>query len=101
MADNIIRLLQTLDKDCDPSNGIYISDLSKASSSQVGFLLNESDFANSVTVISLINNAGLDAAVSGLVGSVDAVAHLETSLASLGGGQRVGGVHCLCGQRIF
>jgi hypothetical protein len=57
---NMLRLLQTLDKDGNPDNGITISDMAKSNASQVDFDLSESDFENSSDVTNLVTNGGQD-----------------------------------------
>ena len=77
---NIIRLLQTLDQDGNPDNGITISDSASAIATQVDFDLPPEEFAESSAVINLIFNAGQDPVVSGLVPSEQAIAHFESQL---------------------
>lgn len=77
---NMVRLLQTLDKDADPDNGITITDTAKAVATQVDFSLSEADFAASGAVTNLIFNAGQDTVVTGLVDSVGAIDHFEQQL---------------------
>ncbi|PKF54096.1 hypothetical protein CW748_16690 [Alteromonadales bacterium alter-6D02] len=77
---NITRLLQTLDKDGNPDNGITIDDSAKLSAMPVDFSLSESEFENSSEVSSLITNAGQDTAVTELVSSGGAVAHFKKQL---------------------
>jgi len=81
---NMIRLLQTLDQDGDPSNGITITDIAKSSATQVNFELSTADFAASSAVKNLILNAGLVAPVNELVSAVDALAHFKKELIKLG-----------------
>jgi hypothetical protein len=81
---NMIRLLQTLDQDGDPSNGITITDLAKSSATQVDFNLSEANFAASSAVMNLIFNAGLAAPVTELVSAADALAHFQKELIALG-----------------
>lgn len=77
---NIIRLLQTLDADGDPSNGITISDTAKDNATQVDFDLPVEEFADSPAVQNLIANGGQDAVPEDLVSVEDAVDHFEESL---------------------
>lgn len=81
---NIIRLLQTLDQDGDPSNGITITDQAKSSATQVDFELSVANFAASSVVKNLILNAGLVAPVTELVSAADALAHFKEVLVDLG-----------------
>lgn len=77
---NITRLLQTLDTDADPSNGITISN--DAHLSATGMTLNFSSLTFDADVTNLINNSGTTN--TALVDGTDAIAHL-TSNVSLGG----------------
>lgn len=77
---NMIRLLQTLDKDGNPDNGITITDTAKASATQVDFSLDESGFELSTAVTGLIMNAGLDSPVSGLISTSSAISNFEQGL---------------------
>jgi hypothetical protein len=81
---NMIRLLQTLDQDGDPSNGITISDQAKASATQVDFELSTTIFAASPAVMNLIENAGLVTPVTKLVSAADALAHFKQELIDAG-----------------
>lgn len=78
---NIIRLLQTLDQDGNPDNGITITDAAKAAATQVDFTLSESDFESADSVNDLISSGGQNVAVSELIDTADAVAHFEEQLA--------------------
>ncbi len=55
---NMIRLLQTLDQDANPDNGITITETARSSATQVDFGLSEADFASSLAVTNLIMTAG-------------------------------------------
>lgn len=79
---NIIRLLQTLDKDNNPSNGITIDDAAKAVATQIDFSLAESDFELAPEVTFLIENGGQDNLATGLVSAEDAKAHFLQQLSS-------------------
>ncbi len=81
---NIIRLLQTLDADGDPSNGITITEEAKANATQVDFNLPVDEFANSPAVQNLIANGGQDTVPEQLVSVEDAVDHFEDSLLAEG-----------------
>lgn len=78
---NIIRLLQTLDTDGDPSNGITISDAAIANATQVDFGLSKGDFEASSAVIDLVSDSGQDTPMTGLISTADAISHFETELA--------------------
>ena len=77
---NMLRLLQTLDKDGNPDNRISISDTAKSNASQVDFDLSETDFENSSDVTDLVMNGGQDTPPTDLVSTNDAVAHFEDEL---------------------
>ncbi len=77
---NIARLLQTLDTDGDPSNGITISDTAKNSATQVDFGIPAADFENSSAVVTLIQNGGQDTTATALISAEEAKAHLEGTL---------------------
>jgi len=77
---NIIRLLQTLDKDGNLDNGITITETAISTATQVDFTLSESDFAASSAVNTLIANGGQDSVVGELVSTDSAVAHFESEL---------------------
>jgi len=74
MVVNIARLLQTLDKDGDPSNGITISDGARSHATQLDFNLPILTFA--IAARALITNGGQDAAVSELISVAKAALHL-------------------------
>lgn len=76
---NMIRLLQTLDVDGDPSNGITISEEAKGVASPLeSFDISESDFASAVDT--LIKNGGQETVPTELVSAAEAVAHFEETL---------------------
>ncbi len=75
---NMIRLLQTLDADGNPANGITITDAAKAAATPVDFTSLEFESLSAVT--NLISNAGQNTATQDLVSSQDALAHFETEL---------------------
>ncbi|WP_111642879.1 hypothetical protein [Marinimicrobium alkaliphilum] len=79
---NIIRLLQTLDRDGDPENGIEITDVARTSATQVDFSLSTEDFADSSAVMNLIVNAGQDSPVESLISTEAAIQHFERTLNS-------------------
>ena len=80
---NILRLLQTLDQDGDPDNGITITKEAKDVAQVVDFDVSTAVFSQLDAVIDLISNAGLDTAVTELVSSSDAIAHFEGELITL------------------
>lgn len=77
---NMIRLLQTLDKNADHSDGIEITEAAIAAATQVDFTLTVADFEISPAVIALITNAGQDTAVTELISEAEAIANFEQTL---------------------
>ena len=85
-AKNIIRLLQTLDKDGNPSNGIEVTPEAKVVANFVTndnanvdiFGLSENEFAASVQT--LIVNAAQDQSVTELVSTQQAISHFQDTL---------------------
>jgi len=73
---NIARLLQTLDTDGDPSNGITIDDQAHSAASGLSLSFDETDFDDKVA--NLVANAG--SVNSALIASSDAISHLQDSL---------------------
>ena len=89
---NMIRLLQTLDQDGNPENGIVITDAAATSATQVDFNLSEADFAASPAVTILIMNAGQNESVVELVNREDALEHFSRTLDSISSGLSFDGV---------
>ena len=89
---NMIRLLQTLDQDGNPQNGITISDTAKSTATQVDFDLSEADFSSSLAVTTLIMNAGQDNTVVELVNREDAIDHFIQTLDGIPAGLAFDGV---------
>lgn len=81
---NMIRLLQTLDQDGDPSNGITITDTAKGLASAVDFDVPEADFESNTAVTNLIINAGQDTPPLALVTKQAALQHFEGTLLDQG-----------------
>ncbi len=79
---NILRLLQTLDEDGNPENGVTITELAKANAQRVDFGLPEKDFESSLAVNSLILNGGQYYETKGLVQTLVAIEHFKLSLGS-------------------
>ena len=79
---NIIRLLQTLDEDGNPDNGITITETAKSAATQVDFELSISDFESSSAVTNLVANSGSSSTV--LVPQSEATAHFEDTLVDEG-----------------
>ncbi|RBP33445.1 hypothetical protein DET50_102260 [Marinobacter pelagius] len=80
---NILRFLQTLDENGDPSDGIVISDnvtvLAETTGTEVNFDLPADQFEAQTSVQNLVSEAGKDA----LVTAEAANTHFETTLSSL------------------
>ena len=81
---NMIRLLQTLDQDANPDNGITITEAAKSAATQVDFGLSESEFENAAAVTSLITNGGQDSQPTTLVETSAAIEHFNQSLINEG-----------------
>ncbi|MBU2869339.1 PKD domain-containing protein [Colwellia sp. E2M01] len=80
---NIIRLLQTLDQDSDPANGLTITDTAISVATPVDFSLSESEFEALPAITSLIANAGQDdSTINTLISTDDAIAHFQETLYS-------------------
>ena len=79
---NIIRLLQSLDEDGNPDNGITITAAAKSVATQVDFELSIIDFASSSAVTTLVANSGSTNTV--LISQYDAIAHFEDTLVDAG-----------------
>jgi hypothetical protein len=75
---NIIRLLQTLDEDGNPDNGITITETAKSAATQVDFELSITDFESSSAVTNLVANSGSSNVE--LISQNDAIAHFENTL---------------------
>ena len=81
MVINIIRLLQSLDKDGNPSNGITITQTAKDNAVALDFDLSVSGFAAMSGLSVILANGGQDQVRSELVAISDAVLHLILTLA--------------------
>ncbi|GIU19302.1 hypothetical protein TUM4261_41120 [Shewanella sp. c952] len=77
---NMARLLQTLDQDGDPSNGISITQTAIDSAEPVDFSMSTTEFAASAAVQATIENGGQDTAVSELIDTETALEHLSEEL---------------------
>ncbi len=81
---NMARLLQSLDQDCDPSNGISISGQALLSAAGMTLDFESPDF--DTEVVNLVANGGQqDSQCQVLIGAAEAVAHLQSTLDSLSG----------------
>ena len=78
MATNIARLLQSLDLDGNPANGITIPATAAASAGSVDFDVSTDDFANNAAVINLVSNSG--SVLMELVSAAAANEHLNETL---------------------
>jgi len=79
---NIARLLQSLDSDSNPANGISINAAAAQAASQIDFTQSIADFATSAAVVNLVANSG--SSTTALVAIEDAIAHLRETLANVG-----------------
>jgi hypothetical protein len=80
MVINIIRLLQLLDKDGDPDNGINITQTAKDNAVFLNFDLSLEGFEAQIGIDLFIANGGQDTAQSDLVDTVLALVHFVASL---------------------
>jgi hypothetical protein len=81
MVVNIIRLLQSLDKDGNPGNGITITDMAKNNAVALDFDLSVTIFQSLSGISSLVANGGQDVSKTELVSVLEATLHLILSLA--------------------
>ncbi len=94
---NIIRLLQTLDKDGNPGNGITITNTAKSSATQVDFSLDVISFEASSAISNFLPNVtDLDTPVSTLISATVAIANFEQQLTNAG--LKIPGVWKLTGR---
>lgn len=77
---NMIRLLISLDEDGDPSNGITITEMAKASATVVNFDLPVEEFAASDAVVAVVSNAGQNTQIQALVSVEVAKTHFQKTL---------------------
>ncbi|MCK8045011.1 hypothetical protein MSG37_08950 [Shewanella sp. 1CM18E] len=77
---NMARLLQTLDQDGDPNNGITITQTAIDTAEPVDFGLSTTEFAATDAVKSTIANGGQDNQTSELISEESALAHLAEQL---------------------
>lgn len=75
---NIARLLQSLDTDGNPDNGITISPTAAANAASINFNVSEDQFSNDTDVINLVANSG--SITTTLVSADAANAHLNDTL---------------------
>jgi hypothetical protein len=81
---NIIRLLQTLDKDGIPGNGIEITEQAKTNAMPVDFTLGISAFEGLSEVNVLVLNGGQDSNGIPLISTADAISNFEQELTDAG-----------------
>jgi cytochrome c553 len=77
-ATNIARLLQSLDQDGNPANGITVPDDAAATASAINFRVPIGDFENNTDVINLVANSG--SSTMSLVSVGAALDHLYSTL---------------------
>lgn len=77
-ATNIARLLQSLDTNGNPDDGITISPTAAANAASINFNVSEDQFSNDTNVINLVANSG--SVTTTLVSAADANAHLSETL---------------------
>lgn len=78
---NMARLLQSLDVDGNPDNGITIPSTAQAVSSDISFDISSDEFAANPSVINLVANSG--SVTTSLVDASSATNHLLATIASL------------------
>jgi hypothetical protein len=78
---NMIRLLQSLDEDGNPDNGITITNTAKSAATQVDFTSSISAFESSGAVTNLVVNSG-SSNVS-LISEAAAIAHFQTTILAI------------------
>ena len=77
-AINIARLLQSLDKDNNPGNGIEILEMAASSATQIDFSVSVEEFSENTDVINLVANSGSVSTV--LISAEPAKSHLLNSI---------------------
>ncbi len=78
---NVARLLQSLDMDGNPDNGIVITGVAASSATSLDFSLEPGVFSSDADVINLVANSG--GVSTSLVGTMEAINHLESQIGSL------------------
>ena len=80
---NMLRLLQTLDADGNPENGITISDDAATAATQaVDFSVPTAEFEQNDAVVALVTDGGQAVPVTGLVSPETATEHFEDQLSN-------------------
>ncbi|MCP8899771.1 hypothetical protein [Gilvimarinus xylanilyticus] len=82
MVVNIIRLLQSLDVDGNPENGLEIAKTAKTVSVPVDFSAPINDFEANAAVVNLVANSG--SVITRLVSQSAAISHFEQTLTAEG-----------------
>jgi hypothetical protein len=83
---NIARLLQSLDSDGNPDNGITIPATAAATAATINFNVSENEFANDPAVINLVANSG--STTTTLISAEAANTHLNETLGNSAGGNQ-------------
>ena len=78
---NIARLLQSLDKDRNPDNGIQIDDIAHNTAEQITLSFADNEFERNPDLVNLVANSGSTESI--LIDSQTAQEHLEKSLTEL------------------
>lgn len=81
---NMLRLLETLDKDANPNNGIFITQAAEKAAEVVNFKQSVAKFEQSPAVKDLISHAGQDTKVSALVPADSAISNFEAQNTPIG-----------------
>ncbi len=79
---NVTVLLQSLDVDADPSNGIEISDQAAANAAAIDLNATPSEFAQNPDVLNLVANSG--SSNTSLISTEDASNHFQMTLVGIG-----------------
>ena len=77
---NIVRLLQSLDQDGNPENGITITNTAKQNAGAVNFDLSMSAFESSGAVLNVVAGGGQNQSRTTLVSAQSSLYHFETQL---------------------
>lgn len=77
---NMIRLLQSLDKDGNPENGIEITDAAKLVAGSVSFLQSTATFAIESSIVNLVSGGGQDTSIGALITEDSVIANFIIGL---------------------
>ncbi len=77
---NMIRLLQSLDKNNDPLDGIEITDTAKLAATSVNFSQSKSTFAQQTNIANLVSGGGQDDPIATLIPESVAIANFIIGL---------------------